>query len=503
MRGVSAFSLLPLLLFSYESSAVKLTIQRPSKGPTVPYHTFSTTRPSKASSDVNNNLINKENERYTANITISGRVVNVALDTGSTDLWVMPPEGLPSFNDTNLNATLRYGDGTDFVRGDIGVGKFELGEYTIPAQAFLNVKEAAEAEDPDFRSGIFGLWGLGFNTPGSSEINDAVQEAFGASQNWGQSVLANIFAQNPTGADYIGISLSRTGDQEGTADASLTISEYDSDYEAVQNAPKVPQFPADSGAWTVTLDAMSVNGKKIKWESSMRVAPAGKNIVHLDTGTTNIMMPAAQVAAIYSAIPGAVLSPDSYIPQTKFSTTYDVWVVPCNASVNVVATFGGQDFPIHPLDVTDMQVVTSPDGRRNYTMCIGTFTDVGSIVEGASDALFGDTFMRNVYTVFDFGTGGSTKGTPFVQMLSSTDATKSSSDLISVRTKAMANMPPEIAPVDLVKIFNGTEASGNTGAPATGGKGSGSGSGSGAASTFAPSMALVSAVSLLASLSFF
>jgi hypothetical protein len=52
------------------------------------------------------------------------------------------------------------------------------------------------------------------------------------------------------------------------------------------------------------------------------------------------MMPAAQVAAIYSAIPGAVLSRDSYIPQTKFSTTYDVWVVPCNATPQVVASFG-------------------------------------------------------------------------------------------------------------------------------------------------------------------
>lgn len=70
------------------------------------------------------------------------------------------------------------------------------------------------------------------------------------------------------------------------------------------------------------------------------------------------MMPAEQVAvrisfilskdgtdddtfkAIYSSIPGAVLSPNSIIPPTKFSTTNDVWVVPCNASVNVVATFG-------------------------------------------------------------------------------------------------------------------------------------------------------------------
>ncbi|KAJ7698717.1 aspartic peptidase domain-containing protein [Mycena rosella] len=482
MRGPAAFSLFSLLLLPYESSAVKLKIQRTPKTDVL----SNGVRPSKATADTNNNLINKENERYTANITISGRVVNVALDTGSTDLWVMPPEGLPTFNDTLLNATLRYGDGSDFVTGDIGVGKFELGEYSIPFQAFLNVEEAARAEQPDFDSGIFGLWGLGFNTPGSSGVNDAVQGAFGPTANWGQSVLANIFAANPTGADYIGISLSRTGDQEGTADASLTIAEYDSDYQTVQNSPKILQNPPDSGAWTVTLDALSVGGKKINWPSTMTEAPEGKNIVHLDTGTTNILMPAAQLNAIYSSIPGAVLSPDSNIPQTKFSTTDDVWVVPCNATPAVVATFGGQDFPIHPLDVTDMVILTSPNGRRNYTVCIGAFTDVGNIVDGASDALFGDSFMRNAYTVFDFGTGGNTKGRAFVQMLSQTDATKSDSDLVSVRTQAMTDLPPEIAPIDLVKIFNGTEASGN-----------------GAGLSFAPSTSFVGVASVLAFLSFF
>ncbi|KAF8217792.1 aspartic peptidase domain-containing protein [Mycena galopus ATCC 62051] len=474
----AAFSWLPFLLLSYETCAVKLAIQRPASQ-----------RP-KAATDANNNLINKQNERYTANITISGRVVNVALDTGSTDLWVMPPEGLPSFNDTRLNATITYGDGSDYVTGDVGVGEFQLGSaYTIPFQAFLNVDEASDEEQPDFDDGIFGLWGLGFNTPGSSSVNDAVQTAYGQNANWGQSVLANIFAENPTGDDYIGISLSRSGDTGGTADASLTISEYDSDYQAVANSPKVPQNPVNSGAWTVTLDGLSVGGKKIDWPSTMEQAPAGKNIVHLDTGTTNIMMPADQVAAIYSSIPGAVFSPDSYIPLTKFSTTADVWVVPCNATVNVVATFGGQDFPIHPLDVIDMQVVTSPDGRRNYTMCLNQFTDVGTIVSGESDALFGDCFMRNSYTVFNFGTGGNTTGNPFVQMLPQTDATKAAADAISVRTALMAHMPPEVSPLELVKIFNGSEPSGNTGAPA-------------GALSLAPSLWLVGAISL-AVVSFF
>ncbi|KAF7297291.1 Six-hairpin glycosidase [Mycena indigotica] len=472
MPSLVVLSLLPLFLFSPSSHAVTIRIARPqsSRGGRANVRLHS---PHNVDGS---NLINKNNERYTANITMSGRVVNVALDTGSTDLWVKPPEGLPTFNNTGLNATLRYGDGTDFVTGDIGVGEFKLGSYTVPLQAFLNVKIAAPAEDADFADGIFGLMGLGFNTPGSSGINDAVQQAFGPTQNWGQSVLQNIFDQTPNGDNFIGIALSRTGDQEETADASLAISEYHSSHTAVAQAPKLPQNPVGSGAWTVTLDGLSINGKKINWPSTMRQAPAGKNIVHLDTGTTNIMMPKQQVTQIYSAIPGAVLSPNSYIPMTKFSTSFDVWVVPCNATPSVVASFGGQDFAIHPLDVSDMEIVTTPDGTTNYTVCVGTFTDVGGIVEGSSDALFGDSFLRNVYSVFDFGTGGGKNETAFVQLLSLTDPAKSPQDLVNVRMQAMKNMPPEIPAIDLVRIFNGTLKP-YGGAPSTGRSGSGGGSG--------------------------
>ncbi|KAJ7023592.1 aspartic peptidase domain-containing protein [Mycena alexandri] len=446
-RQRSFLSPLSTLFFAFGSSAVQLAMQRPSP---------------EASSNGKSNLINSNNQRYSTNITIAGQVVNVLIDTGSTDLWVAPPAGLPSFNDTGLSTTIRYGTGANFVTGDIGVNQFELdSQFTIPSQAFLFATSSA-GEESDFSAGHFGIWGLGFNTPGSSQINDAVQHVHGTTDTSGQSVLANIFAQNASISDFIGISLSRTGDQEGTADASLTISEYDSDYEAVQNSPQIPQTPPNTRAWTILLDSLSVGGKKIDWPTTMpTVAPAGKNVVLLDTGTTNILMPEAQITAIYSSIPGAVLAPNSQnIPLVQFSTTADVWVVPCTAQVDIVASFGGQDFPIHPLDVSDMQVLSSPDGSQNYTVCTGAFTDIGTIGQNETDALFGDSFLRNVYTVFDFGTGGSTQGPPFVQMLSNTDATASAADLINVRRQNMLSMPPEIAPIDLVKVFNGTEAAG-------------------------------------------
>ncbi|KAK7052765.1 Six-hairpin glycosidase [Favolaschia claudopus] len=427
MPGAFSLSFLSLALYALESSAVSINMVRPPR-PTWRQQ-MNAPRPPLAATD--NNLINSNNLRYSTNISIEGNIVNVLIDTGSTDLWVMPPGGLKTFTDTGLSATLRYGD------------------------AYLQGK-TQNGEEADFAQGHFGILGLGFDTPGSSRINAAVLQAQGAASTVGNSVLSNIFAENATGSHYIGISLSRTGDEEGTADGSLTIAEYDSDYAAVANAPKLPQTPANSGVWSVVLDGLSVGGKKINWPTRLTTAvPSGKNIVLLDTGTTNILMPGEQVNAIYSAIPGAVFSPNSNIPLAQFSTTRDVWVVPCTATPSVVASFG-YDFPVHPLDVTDMQVLTTRDGKHSFTVCVNAFADIGTIVSTEADALFGDSFLRNVYSAYDFGTGGPTKGTPFVQLLSNTDATKSAAGLVSVRRQTMAGMPPELSPLDLVRVFNGT-----------------------------------------------
>lgn len=91
-----------------------------------------------------------------------------------------------------------------------------------------------------------------------------------------------------------------------------------------------------------------------------------------------------------------------------------------------------------------------------------------------------------------------------MQMLPQTDTSKAAADAISVRTALMAKMAPEIAPIDLVKIFNGTELPGKTGAPAggSGSRGGGGGGGLDGAMSSAPSMTFAGAISLLAMLSF-
>ncbi|KAF8151153.1 hypothetical protein K438DRAFT_1988296 [Mycena galopus ATCC 62051] len=162
-------SLLCFVLLALEpASVVQLTFQ------------VAPPRRAAASSNPNDNLINTANLRYSTNISIAGNVVNVLIDTGSTDLWVMPPQGLTNFNDTGLSMTLHYYTSANFVTGDIGVGAFQLngGEFAVPQQAYLQgTSEAGEAAD--FVQGHFGILGLGFDTPGASFINAAVQTAFG------------------------------------------------------------------------------------------------------------------------------------------------------------------------------------------------------------------------------------------------------------------------------------------------------------------------------------
>ncbi|KAF8186222.1 aspartic peptidase domain-containing protein [Mycena galopus ATCC 62051] len=274
----------------------------------------------------------------------------------------MPPQGLTNFNDTGLSMTLRYGTGVNYVTGDIGIGAFQLdrGEFAVAQQAYLQGTSKA-GEAADFPQGQFGILGLGFDTPGASSFLDtAAQTALGATSTAGQFVLSNIFAHNPDQPDYIGIALSRNGNQEGTADGSLTTTEYDNAHGRV--------------VWSLRLDSLSAGG-----------TTAGKDIVLLDTGTTNILIPEARVTAIYSSIPGAVLQQDSTnIPLVQFRTTTDVWVVPCTTQVDVAAAFGGQ-------------ILTSPDGTHNFTVCFNSFTGIGTIAGGEVDALFGDNFLWNVY----------------------------------------------------------------------------------------------------------
>lgn len=146
-------------------------------------------------------------------------------------------------------------------------------------------------EESDVSSGVFGLVGLGFDGPRGS-IPAALTAAGYNGTDVGKAVLSSIYAQNPSSGRFFSFSLSRVGDVQDSADASLVISGYDDKYTAVQSAPLLPQYPADSGRWSVLTEGISVGGSAIEWTSYESKLPKGQTAVLFDTGTTNFLVSA-------------------------------------------------------------------------------------------------------------------------------------------------------------------------------------------------------------------
>lgn len=56
----------------------------------------------------------------------------------------------------------------------------------------------------------------------------------------------------------------------------------------------------------------------------------------------------------------------------------------------------GQEYPIHPLDLTTMEIDFEDNIQRDSTFCLSALNPTSPNEE--YDMILGDSFMRNVYT---------------------------------------------------------------------------------------------------------
>ncbi|KAJ7753950.1 aspartic peptidase domain-containing protein [Mycena maculata] len=367
--------------------------------------------------------------RYAVNITVNGQDFRVAIDTGSSDLWIVTPSDF-SFTETGITVFTDYGSGSGGtqVNGTIGFASVQVGGYTSNQQAFTNATSVGLEDILDI--GLDGLMGLSFDFQELSALTNALVET-GHEASLGQSFLFNIFDQTPGQDNFIGISLSRTADLEGTADASLAINEYDDKYAAVADAPILPLFPGGNQRFSILVDGFSIDGASISPPpSTVPGAPAGKIVALIDTGTPTAQIPQQLFDAIYGKIPGAILI-------TADGTS--IWTVPCNTTAILSIEIGGQPFPIHPLDLSDVYF----DNVTKAVTCSpgpGWVTEAG---DGNFDMIFGDAFMRNFYSVFNLGNSvaNSPTANASIQLLSQTDPTTVANDVLKVRMAELAALP--------------------------------------------------------------
>jgi len=325
---------------------------------------------------------------YIANLTIGTppQSFEVVLDTGSSDLW-LPGSNCPTCTagspifDTSTSSTFKgtptssslgsevsiaYGSGE--VRGTLGSDTVTMGGSTVPSQTFLTVDAMTTGL---VNAPVSGLMGLAFESLASTQ----------ATPFW-QTVTNNNQLSNPEMSFWLARDLHPLSEDFLASGGVFTLGGTNSTFFSGNieflSLASTPSF------WLLSLASLTVNGKPVKLTTPDPLSA-------IDTGTTLIGGPHNDVVALYNSIPGSV---------DLGNSDPGFFAYPCNTNITVAMSFGGQSWPINPEDFNAGQV----NNGRN-PLCLGAIFDLSLGVNNAQDSasptwVVGDTFLKNVYTVF-------------------------------------------------------------------------------------------------------
>nr|GAT49689.1 acid protease [Mycena chlorophos] len=303
---------------------------------------------------------------------------NVILDTGSSDLWVVDSacqdcsRETPIFN-TGQSSTFKqagtqdvsisYGSGE--VIGQLGTETVSMGSFSVAQQGFLSGNQVSEGLLSGTVSGIMGLAFGAISSTGAvpfwQTLVSSSQLATPEMSFWLSRFRGTHFSEEEPGGSFI----------LGGTNSSLFQGEIE--FLDLESPSGTSTF------WLLPVTEVALSNKSI--------SIAKGNLAAIDTGTTLIGGPTADVQAIYAAIPGSTPSP----------TMQGYFEFPCSSNVQISMSFGGKLWPISAADINLGSGSTSE-------MCIGGIFDLtlGSDVSGSGTPAWvvGDTFLKNVYSVF-------------------------------------------------------------------------------------------------------
>ncbi|KAF8893621.1 aspartic peptidase A1, partial [Infundibulicybe gibba] len=318
-------------------------------------------------------------DRYYGTISIGTppQTFNVALDTGSPDLWVIgdicqdcyqaPPRFKPSlsttFRRTGKQTTNIHLTGE--AAGQVVMDRVTMGRFTINRQTFLL------ADNVDYlvqRPEISGVMGLAFDgytgvsgVPFFQALVSSGQLATLEMSFCFTRLIDNSVRTEPGGTFTLG-------------GRNSTLFQGDIDF---LDMPPPPQQPSSS--WRLNVMFIAVQGNPVHISGRFALAS-------IDTGTDVIGGPAEDVRAIWKAVPGS--RPIKNMP--------GAWAFPCSTKVHISLSFGGELWPIDPADINLGRVSRFPH------MCLGAILELDNTVNILDDFhwIIGTPFLKNVYSVF-------------------------------------------------------------------------------------------------------
>ncbi|KAJ7467054.1 aspartic peptidase A1 [Mycena latifolia] len=344
----------------------------------------STKRMQRRASAQSLNFVNQQGDSSyfgTVNIGTPPQSFNVILDTGSSDLWVADTSctrcdgQTPLFNPTLSSSfvasatttSISYGSGE--VAGVIAKESVSMGNFSLTNQGFLSAQDTSSGL---LSGSVSGIMGLAFGAIASTR----------AVPFW-QGLVSGGQLTTPEMGFWLTRFRGERNVQDEEPGGSFTLGGTNStlftgDIEFLDMAGGSP-----STFWLLGVSGITMQGK------ALDVATGDNALAAIDTGTTLIGGPTDDVNAIWAAIPGASAIGPSMPGFFQF---------PCSTTLKMTMAFGGKSWPIDPADLN-----LGPGSGGS--MCLGGIFDLtlGSNIEANSGNptwVVGDTFLKNVYTVF-------------------------------------------------------------------------------------------------------
>jgi len=291
----------------------------------------------------------------------------ILMDSGSADFWVgaencqseggggcgnhnfLGTQSSSSFEDTGVPFSVTYGTGQvsgNIIKDNVVIAGLTLGAHTFGVSSLESVDFSADTTPFD------GLMGLAQSTLSEQQAPTPVNS------------LATVGLIPDS---IVSFKISRFADNKN--DGEITFGGLDDsrfDPKTLITVPNVNQ----RGFWEAALDAVTVDGKD--------TGLTGRTAI-LDTGTTLLVLPAADAQTLHGQIQGAK------------SDGHGGFTVPCTTKASVALTFGGHQFTIDPRDIA-LQPLNANDSQGD---CVSGITsgDAG----GADEWLVGDVFLKNAY----------------------------------------------------------------------------------------------------------
>ncbi|GLB40214.1 putative acid protease [Lyophyllum shimeji] len=338
--------------------------------------------------------MSSDRQSYFTVINVGAISFRVALDTASSDLWIVSSDcqtksctsvprypsayQSPTFTTVDDNSTTfraSYFDGT-VASGFVAKESVRLSNLTVANQAFGMVTDS-NVTLVDHTSGIMGL---GF--PRLSSIANTVTNS--------TPFFVTLAQQGLLEYPIFGFSLTRN------SSGTLTLGAIDSS--VVRNASLISwnhvvdfaPFGAESNSssflqWAIPMPGFSVNGSQFSTTPTYPDNTGNASLALFDIGSPGIYGPAQDVARLFSAIDGA-----------RIVDSAGQWAIPCDTVVPMSFTFGSRSYILHPSDY----IIGPASGNPN--ICL-SWPRVSPPSADGIDWQIGAAFLRTVYSIYSYG----------------------------------------------------------------------------------------------------